>query len=190
MDMGLNKILFFAFCSIFASNLHSQKDTLVVNLKAFSLSFSKVNDFSKGYSSILITDSLGTRNIRSLTDVLKFNSFIYFKENGLGMVSSPSFRGTSAAHTAVIWNGININSQLNGQVDFNAISSNSYDKITVRSGGGSVLFGSGAIGGTVHLDNLINFSKEEKHKVLANYCLLYTSPSPRDLSTSRMPSSA
>jgi iron complex outermembrane receptor protein len=169
MDMGLNKILFFAFCSIFASNLHSQKDTLVVNLKAFSLSFSKVNDFSKGYSSILITDSLGTRNIRSLTDVLKFNSFIYFKENGLGMVSSPSFRGTSAAHTAVIWNGININSQLNGQVDFNAISSNSYDKITVRSGGGSVLFGSGAIGGTVHLDNLINFSKEEKHKVLANY---------------------
>ena len=25
---------------------------------------------------------------------------------------------------------------------------------------------------------------------LSNYCLLYTSPSPRDLSTSRMPSSA
>jgi iron complex outermembrane receptor protein len=133
------------------------------------LSFSKVNDFSKGYSSILITDSLVTRNIRSLTDILKFNSFIYFKENGLGMVSSPSFRGTSAAHTAVIWNGLNINSQLNGQVDFNAISANSYDNITVRSGGGSVLFGSGAIGGTVHLDNLIKFSKEEKHKILANY---------------------
>ena len=167
--MGLNKILIFAFCSIFVSNLYSQKDTLVVNLKSFSLSFSKVNDFSKGYSSILITDSLITRNIRSLTDVLKFNSFIYFKENGLGMVSSPSFRGTNAAQTAVIWNGININSQLNGQVDFNAISSNSYDNITVRSGGGSVLFGSGAIGGTVHLDNLVNFSKEEKHKVLANY---------------------
>ena len=29
------------------------------------------------------------------------------------------------------------------------------------------------------------------HKVeLNNFCLLYTSPSPRDLSTSRMPSSA
>ena len=27
-------------------------------------------------------------------------------------------------------------------------------------------------------------------KKLLNYCLLYTSPSPRDLSTSRMPSSA
>jgi vitamin B12 transporter len=167
--MGLNKILIFAFCSIFARNLYSQKDTIAINLKAFSLSFSKVNDFSKGYSSILITDSLITRNIRTLTDVLKFNSFIYFKENGLGMVSSPSFRGTSAAHTAVIWNGVNINSQLNGQVDFNAISANSYDNITVRSGGGSVLFGSGAIGGTIHLDNLIKFSKEEKHTILLNY---------------------
>ena len=30
----------------------------------------------------------------------------------------------------------------------------------------------------------------EGHEAAANTCLLYTSPSPRDLSTSRMPSSA
>ena len=167
--MNLKGLFIFALPIIFASNLYSQQDSVVVNLNAFSLSISKVNDFSKGYSAILISDSLVNRNIRSLTDILKFNSFIYFKENGLGMVSSPSFRGTSASHTAVIWNGININSQLNGQVDFNAISGNSYDNIIVRSGGGSVLFGSGAIGGSIHLDNLIQFSKQEKHKLLANY---------------------
>jgi vitamin B12 transporter len=167
--MNLKGLFIFALPIIFASNLYSQRDSVVVNLNAFSLSISKVNDFSKGYSAILISDSLVNRNIRSLTDILKFNSFIYFKENGLGMVSSPSFRGTSASHTAVIWNGININSQLNGQVDFNAISANSYDNISVRSGGGSVLFGSGAIGGSIHLDNLIQFSKQEKHKLLVNY---------------------
>jgi iron complex outermembrane receptor protein len=167
--MDLKRLFIFALPIIFASNIYSQKDTVVVNLNAFSLSISKVTDFSKGYSTILISDSLAKRNIRSLTDILKFNSFIYFKENGLGMVSSPSFRGTSASHTAVIWNGININSQLNGQVDFNAISANSYDNITVRSGGGGVLFGSGAIGGTIHLDNLIQFSDYETHELLANY---------------------
>ena len=32
--------------------------------------------------------------------------------------------------------------------------------------------------------------EKAKNKLLNNYCLLYTSPSPRDLSTSRMPSSA
>ena len=167
--MNIKGIYTFALLIFFASNIYSQKDSVVVNLNSFSLSFSKVKDFSKGYSSILISDSLVTRNIRSLTDILKFNTFIYFKENGLGMVSSPSFRGTSASHTAVIWNGININSQLNGQVDFNAISSNSYQNISVRSGGGSVLFGSGAIGGTIHLDNLIEFSKQESHKLSFNY---------------------
>tara|TARA_R110002126_G_scaffold224174_3_gene369123 strand:+ start:9058 stop:10893 length:1836 start_codon:yes stop_codon:yes gene_type:complete len=167
--MNVKRVFFCALLFAIASNLYSQKDSVVVNLEAFSLSFSKVNDFSKGYSSILISDSLVARNINSLTDVLKFNSFIYFKENGLGMVSSPSFRGTSASHTAVIWNGININSQLNGQIDFNVISANSYNNITVRSGGGSVLFGNGAIGGTIHLDNLVEFSKQENHKLRARY---------------------
>ncbi|MFT4684855.1 MAG: vitamin B12 transporter [Flavobacteriales bacterium] len=167
--MNLKRLFIFALWIIFAGNIYSQKKLAVVNLEAFSLSISKVNDFSKGYSSTLISDSLVARNIKSLTDVLRFNSFIYFRENGLGMVSSPSFRGTSASHTAVIWNGININSQLNGQVDFNAISANSYDHIAVRSGGGSVLFGSGAIGGTIHLDNLIQFSAQNKHEILATY---------------------
>jgi vitamin B12 transporter len=167
--MYVKRIFIFAFFSIIVSNLYSQKDAVVVNLDAFSLSISKVKDFSKGYSSLSISDSIVQRNIRSLTDVLKFNSFIYFKENGLGMVSSPAFRGTSASHTAVLWNGININSQLNGQVDFNAISANSYDDITVRSGGGSVLFGSGAIGGSIHLNNVIEFLEKEKHQLVANY---------------------
>ena len=39
----------------------------------------------------------------------------------------------------------------------------------------------------VHASNLSN---EEVRKVQGECCLLYTSPSPRDLSTSRMPSSA
>ncbi|MFK8060016.1 MAG: TonB-dependent receptor plug domain-containing protein [Polaribacter sp.] len=167
--MDVKKILFFAFFSVFASNIYSQKDSIVVNFDEILLSISKVKDFSKGYYTKSISDSLVNRNIQSLTDILRFNSFIYFKENGLGMVSSPSFRGTNSSQTAVIWNGININSQLNGQTDFNIISANSYDNISVRSGGGSVLFGSGAIGGTILLNNSINFIKKDKQQVLLNY---------------------
>ena len=33
-------------------------------------------------------------------------------------------------------------------------------------------------------------SKDKVNKAINTFCLLYTSPSPRDLSTSRMPSSA
>ncbi len=167
--MKLKQVLFIVLWFFVACNLHAQKDSIAVKLEAFSLSIIKVKDFSKGYSRILISDSLVTKNIKSLTDILRFNSFIYFKENGLGMVSSPSFRGTNASQTAVIWNGININSQLNGQTDFNIVSANSYNKISVRSGGGSVLYGSGAIGGTVHLNNTISFKNKTKNNLLLKY---------------------
>ncbi|QOD61284.1 TonB-dependent receptor [Polaribacter haliotis] len=167
--MNLKQVFFVVFIICAVSNLHAQKDSVSIKLNGFSLSISKVKDFSKGYFKTVLSDSLKQRNIKSLTEMLRFNSFIYFKETGLGMVSSPSFRGTNASQTAVIWNGININSQLNGQTDFNGISANSYDNISVRSGGGSVLFGSGAIGGTVHLNNEISFEKALKNKILLKY---------------------
>src|SRR5688572_2660398 len=40
---------------------------------------------------------------------------IYFRNYGSGMLSSISLRGTSSQHTAVLWNGININSFSLGQ---------------------------------------------------------------------------
>ena len=43
---------------------------------------------------------------------------------------------------------------------------------------------------TDHVQELKTVSDLNKHEELADICLLYTSPSPRDLSTSRMPSSA
>ena len=43
---------------------------------------------------------------------------------------------------------------------------------------------------TNNFPHLTKFIKELQSKETTNSCLLYTSPSPRDLSTSRMPSSA
>ena len=37
---------------------------------------------------------------------------------------------------------------------------------------------------------IVNVNKSEYQLYMSRVCLLYTSPSPRDLSTSRMPSSA
>ena len=55
--------------------------------------------------------------------------------------------------------------------------------------------GRGKAGGVKIVDNLENLEKEAnvllgKNLITHQTCLLYTSPSPRDLSTSRMPSSA
>ncbi|EDP70194.1 outer membrane protein, TonB-dependent receptor [Flavobacteriales bacterium ALC-1] len=163
-------ISLFFLLLLFCSQAVAQSSTgSIQRLDAVVLSDVKLKRYTNGYKLTVLSDSILRRNRTSLTDVLRFNSNIYFKENGYGMVSSPSFRGTNASQTAVIWNGININSQLNGQVDFNTISSSNYNSISIRSGGGSVQYGSGAIGGTIHLSNDLNFEKHFDHSVQIGY---------------------
>ena len=153
---------------LFSSKIYSQSREITV-LDTVMLIDTKLQKFSTGQHVAVLRDSLLTQNQPLLTEVLNFNTPIYFKENGLGMVSSPSFRGTSASQTAVIWNGININSQFNGQIDFNTVNSGAYNQIAVRGGGGSVVYGTGAIGGSVHLNNTLSFKKRQEHHLLLRY---------------------
>jgi iron complex outermembrane receptor protein len=150
-------VLFLLFCQ---ASAFAQLDSLQ-QLPEVILADARLVHFSKGFKLEKIEDSLVRRTPASLTETLRYNSSIYFKENGYGMVSSPSFRGTNAAQTAVIWNGININSNFTGQTDFNIISPLNYDDISVRSGGGGVQYGSGAVGGSVHLNNNISFDDQD-----------------------------
>ena len=148
--------------------IFAQRDSVVV-LEEVVLTDSRLRQFSEGVKVTTLTDSVLMRSSGMLTDNLRANTPIYFKENGYGMVSSASFRGTTAQQTAVVWNGININSQLTGQTDFNALMPQNLDVITVRSGGGSTQYGSGAIGGSVHLNNLLLFDTPLENKVGLGY---------------------
>lgn len=141
----------------------------VYQLDTIMLADNKLGEFSVGQTLNRLSDSVIETHKPSLTSLLEYTSPIYFKENGLGMVSSPSFRGTTAQQTAVLWNGININSQFNGQTDFNAINTGSYDHINVRAGGGSVVYGTGAIGGTVHLNTNLDFEEEFDNHLYLGY---------------------
>ena len=140
-----------------------------VELSEVIVSDVQLKNFTNTQSVATLNDSIIQKNSASLATVLNYNSVVYFKENGLGMVASPSFRGTSAAQTAVIWNGININSQLLGQTDFNTITTRSYNSIAVRAGGGSAIYGSGAIGGSIHLNNEIDFKEHILSTLQANF---------------------
>src|SRR5690554_101295 len=162
---GLHILLIVFLCQAVA---FAQLDS-IQKLPEVVLADSQLTLFSKGFKLEKLANSVVKRNPASLTDVLRYNSSIYFKENGSGMVSSPSFRGTNAAQTAVIWNGININSVFTGQTDFNIISPFNYDEISIRSGGGGVQYGSGAVGGSVHLNNNFSFDEADVSEVGMRY---------------------
>jgi len=162
------KFLFCGLALLLFQLVLGQNDS-IVRLNEVVVSDSKLQKFLNAQQIRVLNDSVLQKNTGSFTNLLLFNSPIYFKENGAGMVSSPSFRGTTAQQTAVIWNGININSQLNGQTDFNTINAADFNSIGIRSGGGSVLYGSGAVGGSIHLTNLLSFNSKIKHQFRANY---------------------
>ncbi len=141
----------------------------IQRLETVYLTDPKLKKFSEGYQLQEISDSTLERTTYSLTNTLRNNSTIYFRENGYGMVSSASFRGTNAAQTAVIWNGIPINSSLTGQTDFNTIAPNAFDELTIKSGGGGAAFGSGAVGGSIHLNNSVEFVEQQTSEVRLGY---------------------
>lgn len=61
-----------------------------------------------------------------------------------------------------------INAVGSGQTDFNSLSASLNDNIIVQSGGNSAEYGSGAIGGTVHLKDELLFKEHQNF----NYLLL------------------
>jgi vitamin B12 transporter len=92
-------------------------------------------------------------SLSSLTELLHEATPLFIKNYGSGGSATSSFRGTSAGHTQVSWNGININDPMLGQSDFSLIPSGMIDNIMVSFGGASMDLGSGAIGGIINLEN-------------------------------------
>lgn len=149
--------------------LISAQNDSINNLKEVIVSDANLKKYSNSQSVLKLNDSIIDKNEGLLTDLLNFNSTLYFKEYGRGMLSTVSFRGTTSSQTAVIWNGININSQMNGSTDFNTISGSDYNSISLKAGGGSILYGSGAIGGTVHLNNDLGFYNRFDNNLKLDY---------------------
>lgn len=94
-----------------------------------------------------------------LNALLSDHSMVTIKSYGYGGLSTISMRGSGASHTAVLWNGFNLQSPMNGTLDMGLIPVGFVDEIQLQYGGSGALFGSGAVGGIVHLSNDIDFNK-------------------------------
>ena len=89
----------------------------------------------------------------NLNDLVRAEAPIHFKSYGSGMLSSVSFRGTGAGHTALLWNGINVNQPTIGQSDFSLFPVYAFDQVKIHYGATSSRYGSEAIGGAILLDS-------------------------------------
>ena len=86
-----------------------------------------------------------------LSNILSQYSAIFIKSYGNGGLATPSFRGTTAQHTQVEWNGINLNSPMLGQVDLSQIPVSQFDGLEILYGSAGIARTSGAFGGVINL---------------------------------------
>ncbi len=116
--------------------------------------------FSAGYM-IISFDSSGLETFSHLSvgEYLSRKTPIFFRTYGNGMTSTISFRGTGPSHTAVLWNGLEINQPTLGQTDFSLLPVLATDRIDVQYGSASSLYGSDAIGGSILLSTLPDWSR-------------------------------
>lgn len=87
----------------------------------------------------------------SVADILTFNTPIFVKNYGRATLSTVAFRGTSASHTQVSWNGMKINNPMLGMTDFSMIPSYFIDDAVLLHGTSSVNEIGGGLGGSVKL---------------------------------------
>jgi vitamin B12 transporter len=106
-------------------------------------------------------------SMSSLTEVLNAATPLHIKYYGSGGSATSSFRGTSAGHTQVSWNGINLNDPMLGQSDFSLIPSCMIDNVMISFGGASMDLGNGAIGGIINLENEPYWKKQTLIKIAA-----------------------
>lgn len=97
-------------------------------------------------------DEISIYTGEGISRILEERSMVLVRDYGPGGLSTLSFRGLSPGQTQVLWNGFRINDPMSGLVDFSLIPTRFIQSMEVGAGTSSTSFGSGASGGTVHID--------------------------------------
>jgi iron complex outermembrane receptor protein len=131
----------------------ASQDT-VVELSQVQISASRLNTFTTGLK-IISMDSLTIERSRfnNLDEMIARETPLYIKSYGQGSLATIAFRGTAATHTGIYWNGIQLNPPNIRLFDLSLAPGAYFNSIQILSGGSGSLFGSGNIGGSIHLNN-------------------------------------
>jgi len=135
----------------FVTTLQGQMAMDTIQLPEVKLMESKLIAHAIGTQMDVIKPAtLAEGSSSDLASIITSSSSVYIKQ--YGALATPSFRGTSSSHTLVLWNGVPLNSIANGLSDFSSINTLNFTDVFLVHGGNASVFGSGAVGGSVHLN--------------------------------------
>ena len=136
----------------------SQNDTIMLENIEISAAYINNKVQQKTMERKIDTAIMKRLKTVSLSQLLIQHSPVFIKTNGPGGTASASFRGTTASHTLVLWNGFQLNSPTLGEVDFSMIPVFFTDEVSLQWGS-KTSANSGGLGGVVNIANSQKFNE-------------------------------
>lgn len=151
--------IFIAFLLVVLNiNLLAQNDTIMLDYVEISASHINNKVQEKAMERKIDTAIMQRLQTASLSQLLIQHSPVFIKTYGPGGTASASFRGTTASHTLVLWNGLQLNSPSLGEVDFSTIPVFFTDEVSLQWGS-KTSANSGGLGGVVNIANKQKFNE-------------------------------
>jgi len=151
----------------FVKPLAQSTDTLIV-LTGVNITENRLSNFNAGSTIYQPNEQLLMQKATlGLNEVLQFLSPMNIDAYGMGS-SSINARGAGSNRTPILWNGFNLQSIANGATDISTLPLLFSDNVKMEMGGNSALFGSGAVGGVIYLDNKANYNNAKKSFLTIN----------------------
>jgi len=149
-------IIFVSFSVLSFGQVDTTLTIETIDVKTTQLRKNPVGSQSQTYNS----QTLSTLPARNIAELLQQETGIFIKTYGSGSLATSSIRGGNAGHTLVLWNDLPIQSPMLGLLDLSLLPINIVEEVSVQQGGGTTMWGSGAVGGVIALNNLPDFSNK------------------------------
>ena len=143
---------------VLSITVSAQNDTIMLENIEISASYINNKVQQKTMERKIDTAIMKRLQTVSLSQLLIQHSPVFIKTNGPGGTASASFRGTTASHTLVLWNGFQLNSPTLGEVDFSMIPVFFTDEVSLQWGS-KTSANSGGLGGVVNIANSKKFNE-------------------------------
>ncbi len=123
----------------------------------------RINEYSPGQK-IKAIDSITKLQYQyqSLASLLSEQSPVFIRSYGFNSLATLNFRGSSAAQSQVLWNGVPIQNAALGIADVSLLPVLLMDKVNLVYGSSSALWGSGNVGGALLLENDVPVFESKK----------------------------
>jgi len=114
----------------------------------------RINIFSPGQKVTTIdSTTLQQYQLQNLANLLSQQEPVFVKSYGFNGLATLNFRGSSAAQSAVLWNGVPIQNAALGIADVSILPVLFMSKVNIVYGGSAALWGSGNVGGALLIEH-------------------------------------